>query len=1372
MNERIKILLDCFESNVQRQILDFCSRVSKIQADVFILMARKASCFFNCLEELGLIHFNGYVTSERILDMNCEWLEGKTIIIIDDAIVSGTSINRTIDKLVKAKVASIEVHVLTVNSKWFQKDMMMSEEERSYLFPKCNVETNEKCIELCYNVVKSILLQPRPYDIDFPYYNQIEIGEEYIDFLTSREGWDSYEITSNEQKENNIFSLTIIPTEKKLRHFERLMNFSFLNRCFAKIRVYGTYHDKNKKMFSLRVVPMIVFDKIPIDEVEDIFLELVCRDFERTYLEKMFITTTSKLRLIQFYLSHKFAEFWTKGLPDVVEKNVNSKSFECRNLSFIFPEDIDKIVQEICGVNIFLKKSCIKPIVENNSSDMESVITEKDYISLETRLMEPFINKYYKKEIPCRELVLEEGKAVFENEEYEELIQRLNKGITIFDMLKNIEYASDLYDVSVRVSLFIDRAIDLGMIVPIIQISNGYVFRAYRHGEDVLFGQREEILYLKMLRDFQENSRGSKGITHISTEKMIVIFSQIGIKMEILRPYMSNFTTNPRDNNGELCKILRVKPYLKGPVAVVGDVNEHKRTKEKPYITEERKSIWFTNIFLQKNCISTDNTGLYNISEVDVSSITSKDLNAVENFAILFGELCNPNVDTGITFGDEELTKISTCLTMENLIKAIAAEINIFIKEWEYSPLTYERKTDERLLKLGKKSRVYEALNSAFMKLNAYESGEAKELIKSVRFRAPVEQNLWKTWFDDVYKDKDSEQKLNEDVAVLFEESKYLTITLLYAYNILLSIQFIEYKVYTESKRHAYIDECYAYMQTYESILNEMVIPSGYEEILSWENLKDIKSKVLEAYPKDNIKAIANNKVEECYLDALIEFLEQIIEMANCYLERVCCILGESGRISKINIYKHVLAIPFCFRTELEQDYILDIIDFCYRYTLKKIEEYRLKYSNIEELKIEYLASQNKPDIEVGDNTDIVWFVARGNGVENFLAKLALNIFYKLYRGAVFKEVYMGDIDYKHSVKKPGKHMADFICNSFYRFIETLPISTFQIKNYEPQILSIVEKKRCNRNLFLKFINVDEGAKDRYKLRNSKEIDAMCSSFVIDCYEHKFKYEPDKEASMSKKNIGIITILNEEATAVIKVLNLQEENFTMGERLYYSGHLQGDDFIHSVVMTQQVSQGEVSVVSAYNDMVRKYNPSLIFLVGIAGGITQNVDYCSVVLGRQIISYDLMKDKPDGIQRRGDVNKVNSQLIPLFQRLLNRITSNPISAAVSSKAENIHICESNIASGSAVIANELSDIREWIHNYNDKTDAVEMEAHGLSTAFYEGTLSNKHPQYGVCVIRGISDMADGKKHKVTKYRAPAAENAAIVLKELVRLLPKM
>ena len=82
-NVRIDRLLNCFDSDTQTELLDFCRKISETQADVYFLMARKASCFFYCLEELGLISFNGYVTSERILDMDTSWLCDKEVIRVE-----------------------------------------------------------------------------------------------------------------------------------------------------------------------------------------------------------------------------------------------------------------------------------------------------------------------------------------------------------------------------------------------------------------------------------------------------------------------------------------------------------------------------------------------------------------------------------------------------------------------------------------------------------------------------------------------------------------------------------------------------------------------------------------------------------------------------------------------------------------------------------------------------------------------------------------------------------------------------------------------------------------------------------------------------------------------------------------------------------------------------------------------------------------------------------------------------------------------------------------------------------------------------------------------------------------------------------------
>ena len=199
----------------------------------------------------------------------------------------------------------------------------------------------------------------------------------------------------------------------------------------------------------------------------------------------------------------------------------------------------------------------------------------------------------------------------------------------------------------------------------------------------------------------------------------------------------------------------------------------------------------------------------------------------------------------------------------------------------------------------------------------------------------------------------------------------------------------------------------------------------------------------------------------------------------------------------------------------------------------------------------------------------------------------------------------------------------------------------------------------------------------------------------------------------------------------------------------------------------------VKIVEGNKERLQAYEGTIIAEHG--SGINKTITVRKVFQGvgveRVFLVYSPRIEKIT-VQRRGDVNKISSDLLPLYQRFLHIISKTPIVAAKDSLKEYIHIAESNIASGSAVIANELSEIKKWIHNYNDKTDAVEMEAYGLSSAFYEGKISDKNPKYGICVIRGISDLADTNKGVKKEYRIPAAKNAAIVLREFIKIIPKL
>lgn len=1400
INARIEKLLNCFDSATRDALLDFCRRISSANADVFILMARKATCFFNCLEELGLIHFNGYVTSERILDMDTSWLVDKSIIIIDDAIVSGTSINRTISKLKKAGVSSVEVHVLSINRKWYQSDMLTDDEGNSFLYPNCNVASNEKCIELCYKIVKAILLQPRPYDIDYPFFSKIIVRSSNFPNILNRYGWNAFDVSTVEQKSNQIYSITLMPTQDTVTRFEHFVSCKAFQNCLLKIRLYATCNDKSKKTYSIRIVPMIVFDRIESKYIEQMFDELVSQARNAT-LKQYFTSVSSKMRALQFYFSYKLAIFWALGLPSIYGIKGSNLTLEERNLSFIFPKDIDSEIEKLCQFrDADLQLEGIFDFDQNYTSENTETQADKDYISIETKLIEPFIDFYYHKEIPCREIVLEEGKKVFENKEYNELAQRLNKGINIGELMHIIGYASDVYDIKTKVSMFLDRSIDMGIIVPITQEKDGCVYRAYRHGEDVLFGEREKILYLYLLKEFQNevNNKNAKetdvekGITHISLEKMIVLFTKIGLKIGVLHPYLLNFTCNPRDKAEEFIEVLRIKTTLKGPVALVGSEKSHRKTRRIPYISSESRMMWLSRVFYNENSIKADNSNKYLIGDVDTSSIVKADLNKVQDVAILFGQLCNKNINTGINYGDDELTKISTCLSLEDCIKAVAAELYIFTRHWHSDSLYNSVDVNEAYLDGAKESPYFEALNSAFMKVQAYESGEAKNLISKVSFQSRIEQNQWDSWFDDLSQNQENSELAVESESLLFE-CKRLLFSLLVLQNLLLESLFLNYKISNpKSRRYKYYFDC------------EKMINVSYKELKKIESdipdelkamnfvIDNLREMVDSACETSNNKLVVKERVMNSTIRNICHSIEICVDDIETLLDDVKVSFGERGQVTKKIIYNQVIAI--IFKTN-DLDFQLCVekqVKRCYESILRKVPQF-------EDTNITLIPENYNPEVCIlKDDEKALWMAITGNNSEQLLAIFSMNLFFIVNEECRKRNIrfgglgisYFGDIGYQNSIKQSESSPTEFFCNSFYDYIDYMPSSLFQCEADVFRLKIALEQKKCDGNKFIEFVNSKQTL-DKMNCKYNRIMDRQITldngkMLSLETYEAKVgetiskksTNTPPKSISLEARlnedihrvmtKVGIITILEEEAAAVIKALSMNEMKLNVNERLYFSAQIQAEEKTHTVVMTQAFAQGNEAVAGAYNDMVYRFDPEIIILVGIAGGLSDDVDFGSVVLSHEIISYELRKDTPEGIQRRGRVNATPVNVLPFYQRLLRKIAKEPLHSYNSPK-KPIHVIIGDIASGNAVIANELSEIRKWINAFNDKVVACEMEAYGVSSAFYEGQLTpNRTATY--CVIRGISDMADPNKNMKPTYRKEAANNAAIVMKEFIKLLP--
>jgi len=251
-------------------------------------------------------------------------------------------------------------------------------------------------------------------------------------------------------------------------------------------------------------------------------------------------------------------------------------------------------------------------------------------------------------------------------------------------------------------------------------------------------------------------------------------------------------------------------------------------------------------------------------------------------------------------------------------------------------------------------------------------------------------------------------------------------------------------------------------------------------------------------------------------------------------------------------------------------------------------------------------------------------------------------------------------------------------------------------------------------------------------------------------------------------DIGVVTVLSEETSAVAYALGTAghcRKQIHDGAR-FYEATIDSGGIRAEVAATQALHVGSVPDSMAVDRLRRYYDPSVIVLVGIAGGINPAVSLGDAIVVREVIYYDSRKETPGRVFRRGYTRPIPASTLHAVNDFFS---SNGEPCAVYGRDPDdimraYEILPGLIGSGEAVIADPDSDIRRYITAFNDKALAVETEAGGLAEAFYETAGSSGD---GWFAIRGISDHADAAKDDT--YHQIASWHAAAVLLRLVPFL---
>jgi adenosylhomocysteine nucleosidase len=245
-------------------------------------------------------------------------------------------------------------------------------------------------------------------------------------------------------------------------------------------------------------------------------------------------------------------------------------------------------------------------------------------------------------------------------------------------------------------------------------------------------------------------------------------------------------------------------------------------------------------------------------------------------------------------------------------------------------------------------------------------------------------------------------------------------------------------------------------------------------------------------------------------------------------------------------------------------------------------------------------------------------------------------------------------------------------------------------------------------------------------------------------------------------DIGVITVLSEEANAVREVLGLHRVQ--TGRLPFMEGDLDTRGRTIHVAAIRALSMGQRSTVIAFDHLRRHYSPAVIALTGIGGGIHRDAAIGDVVVTTRVVYYDQRRETPAGPRRRGEAPEAPAAMGHALNAFF---TDYGEPAAFDDETGNgFRVHTGPIGSGDAVIEDSDSQIIEYLADFNEHTLAVDMEAGGLSQAFHEQTGGT--PVRGWVIVRGISD--DASAHRTHDFHQLAARRAALVLQALLPYLP--
>jgi nucleoside phosphorylase len=246
-------------------------------------------------------------------------------------------------------------------------------------------------------------------------------------------------------------------------------------------------------------------------------------------------------------------------------------------------------------------------------------------------------------------------------------------------------------------------------------------------------------------------------------------------------------------------------------------------------------------------------------------------------------------------------------------------------------------------------------------------------------------------------------------------------------------------------------------------------------------------------------------------------------------------------------------------------------------------------------------------------------------------------------------------------------------------------------------------------------------------------------------------------------DFAILAPLQEEIASLCEAFSIPEGSRCIEDGiLYFSKDLSTRGRDINIRVVQLNIQGTLYAGIIATKLISRWKPRCLVSFGIAGGfIGDDVSLLDVIVPSVVYYYEPCKETTSKASAGGAPHseiRLRSQPFGTWPVFETACRNNWLGG----KFKDASVRFEPLASGEKLIADIDSPTRKVILNIHDKMAGVEMEAAGVGAA----AKYSSDAEVRLIVVKGVSDDATKKKHRLKGHRVTAATNAARFLRSVL------